>query len=450
MMCVEDEVLEKWRHWDGEGELDKPEVSNDEDSGDEESDNKDVGKKDDVEMLDAVTPPPPERVLSVYQEAAVMINCLKKYPEDRLIMENLEKFNATIEEGNTGEGVSPSQWKIPLSFLRPHYSQILEENGKLQNREDPAAVEAATKRIKSLSDVIDEKLKQDHLPTQWSVSTRDGHLESPATGDKAPTTEDEAPTTGDEAPTTGPTMEYPWPTARMADGSVIIGYRQGGLGIHQVCIESVEDNGRVIRRHKLASRVPGAKEYIKNGKNLAKNQSRWSKNDRPQFQELLWITQAEMHCKDLSKGKKNPPADCCVRFKGEIDILTVTSLGKVLTPNGAREEIEKVCKRDGVVPPWSVEPNRTINAPVQALGNRARGETTAVQGANNQPNQNNERLDRFETKTNERFDKLEANHKILTAELSKNTQSHQRLEDSIKDLTVMMGKMTQLIASKVV
>jgi hypothetical protein len=65
------------------------------------------------------------------------------------------------------------------------------------------------------------------------------------------------------------------------------------------------------------------------------------------------VAKSQIQKKNLAAGRKDPPTDCCVKFhtKG-IQILTVASLSRVLGPTSARAQIEKICKRDQIPPPW--------------------------------------------------------------------------------------------------
>ncbi|KAM7210217.1 hypothetical protein V8F06_014397 [Rhypophila decipiens] len=89
-------------------------------------------------------------------------------------------------------------------------------------------------------------------------------------------------------------------------------------------------------------------------KNLAEGRSDWSFKNREDFGELLFVTTTSR--KSIYGNSRNPGADCCVRFltKG-IQMLSVSSFEKVLGPKDAREEIMKVCERDGICAPWAVE-----------------------------------------------------------------------------------------------
>ncbi|RSL81532.1 hypothetical protein CEP52_017173 [Fusarium oligoseptatum] len=156
------------------------------------------------------------------------------------------------------------------------------------------------------------------------------------------------------------TIEYPWTTTRAADGSLIVGVRKQGAVGTQVCIETQEDDGRVIRRLESASDV-GLLEVdrykkMDGFKNLAEGQSQWSHKDRYDFDQLLWVTKSQTKCKNTAANKKDPNADCCVKFHSKgIQVMNVASLCKVLGPSSARAKIEEVCLRDGFQPPWKAD-----------------------------------------------------------------------------------------------
>ncbi|KAM0341183.1 hypothetical protein ACHAPU_010113 [Fusarium lateritium] len=147
-------------------------------------------------------------------------------------------------------------------------------------------------------------------------------------------------------------IDYPWTTARAADGSLIVGVRNQGAFGTQVCIETQENDGRVIRRLESASNVILLEvgRYWKTGgfKNLAEGQSQWS-------------------------HKYHLNADCCVKFHGKgIQILTITSLSKVLGLSSAIAEIKRVCEKDGICPPseagWVIyyyDPSKVEKDPVR-------------------------------------------------------------------------------------
>ncbi|KAF5697235.1 hypothetical protein FMUND_15486 [Fusarium mundagurra] len=152
-------------------------------------------------------------------------------------------------------------------------------------------------------------------------------------------------------------IEYPWPTAKAADGSLILGVRQLGRFGTQVCVETREETGHMVRRLESASDVGllDVSRYLKitGFKNLAEGQSQWSYKDRSDFDELLWITKSQIKCKNTAANKKDPSAYCCTRFRSKgIQILSKSSLVKVLGSASALAEIEKVCNRDNIAPPW--------------------------------------------------------------------------------------------------
>ncbi|KAF4465066.1 domain-containing [Fusarium albosuccineum] len=173
------------------------------------------------------------------------------------------------------------------------------------------------------------------------------------------------------------TIEYPWTTSQAADGSLIVGVRKQGAFGTQVCIETQEDDGRVIRRLESASDVgllEVSRYWKMDGfKNLAGGQSQWSHKQRDDFDQLLWVTKSQTKRKNTAANKKDPNADCCVKFhQNGIQMLTTTSLSKVLGRSSATAEIRRVCERDGILPPseagWVSEyydPSRVEKDPVR-------------------------------------------------------------------------------------
>ncbi|KAK7403829.1 hypothetical protein QQX98_010400 [Neonectria punicea] len=142
-------------------------------------------------------------------------------------------------------------------------------------------------------------------------------------------------------------IEYPWTTAQAADGSLIVGVRKQGAFRTQVYIETQEDDGRVIRRLESASDVgllEVSRYWKMDGfKNLAEGQSQWSHKQRDDFDQLLWVTKSQTKRKNTAANKKDPNADCCVKFhQNGIQMLTTTSLSKVLGRSSATAEIRRV------------------------------------------------------------------------------------------------------------
>lgn len=148
-------------------------------------------------------------------------------------------------------------------------------------------------------------------------------------------------------------LKYPWVTKAVGD-SLVVGIRRQGRG-YQACIERMEGN-RLVRRLEPASDIGllEVKQYIMGEhKNLAENQCQWSHKDRDDFKCLHWVTKAQGKLKNTAAGGRDPPADCCVEFTSKgLQILTVSSLCKVLGPISGRAQITEVCKKDDIDPPW--------------------------------------------------------------------------------------------------
>ncbi|GKT83955.1 DnaJ domain-containing protein [Colletotrichum tofieldiae] len=311
--------------------------------------------EEDTIMVEDAIPVPPAYVTDIYDKATPTLYRLGQNPTDPIALKLLQDLNAKISESNAAEKktlgtdgaeISLDRWCIPLSFFGPHYNQVLEYYNILVNDRTNQPARNAIAKEKEL---IDSLIKRNHFPQDWTVETADEYLRIK---DKATATAEALKRAADEA-----TIKYPWTTAEAADGSLIIGVRKQGRFGTQVCIETQEKDGRIIRRLESASEV-GLLEVQKYWEmdgfnNLAEGQSQWSYKDRNDFEELLWVTKSQTKRKNIAANNKDPNADCCVKFHDKgIQILTVTSFNKVLGPSSARAEIEKVCRRDDISPPW--------------------------------------------------------------------------------------------------
>ena len=122
-------------------------------------------------------------------------------------------------------------------------------------------------------------------------------------------------------------IAYPWVTGRARDGSTIVGYRRQGPFGFQAHLDDGSTNHLVSA---YEAGFPEVEDYIKQigAKNLAENQSSWSIRDRIDFVEILAVA-------DGTNG-----TDCVCKFATRgIDVLTGTSLAKVLGLNKAKSKI---------------------------------------------------------------------------------------------------------------
>ena len=340
-------------------------------------------------------PIPPTRVKDAYREATPLLYKLGQNPEDEAVLKQLDEINNRIKEGNRSqnaetenesERVSDSQWLIPATFFGPHYEIVLEGYRILHDHPEDQAVK---RRISIEKELIDALIRKHHFPAEWTVTSADDYLkERHSEAAVADAVAAELPKLE------GVHVEYPWPTARAADGGLIIGVRRHGQWGTQVCIERVEEGGQIIRRLEAASEV-GLLEVEKykataGHKILSDGQSTWSNKDRSDFEELLWVTKSQTQRNNQAAGRKDPAADCCVKFrKRGINILTATSLGRVLGTASANAQIDNICKRDGILPPWQAghvssfeDPAKVEKDPVRrrALKDSRANKTAASEG----------------------------------------------------------------------
>ncbi len=341
-MGVDRPYIDAVKQWDGAEDL----LASGESDVEEDDEGYSRMEEDEVTI-------PPAPVKEIYEEATPFLHQLKEDPDNASSLSELERLNATIQNGIKFENakavdesqlIPESQWLIPVGFFRPHYSQVVASYAiLLQNPTNGTA----RKHVSEEKRLIDKCIQRNHFPAAWAVLSADDYLKA----------NKEPPVPASPAPDVkSKRISYPWPTADTADGSLIVGIRRQGRWGTQACVERVE-GGRIVRRLESASEVGllEVEKYkdAKGHKNLAEGQSQWSSKDRGDFDEVLWVTKSQTQRKNLAANKKDPSADCCVRFnKKGIQILTLSSLNKVLGAVSARGQIEKVCHRDGIPPPW--------------------------------------------------------------------------------------------------
>ncbi|KAK1656996.1 hypothetical protein BDP55DRAFT_596735 [Colletotrichum godetiae] len=320
-------------------------------------------------------PVPPQAVRDIFDKATPSLHRLRGNPDDPVARKEIHNFNMLISDFNAAEkeasgaddsDISPDRWCISLQFFGTHFN-LVRDNYKIllndRSNQEARDVIAAEKKV------IDDFIERNHFPRDWRVLHAGVYLQVQDNGAEVAKAKRLAESQA--------VIQYLWPTAQAADGSLIIGVRKQGQFGHQVCVEMREEDGRVIRRLQSASEA-GLLEVeryrqIDGYKNLAEGQSQWSCDDRNDFEELLWVTESHIKRKNTAARKKNPTADCCVKFRTKgIQILTVSSFSMVLGRSSARAEIEKICRRDNIAPPWDAgyiseyyDPSRLEKDPVR-------------------------------------------------------------------------------------
>ncbi|KAE9566113.1 hypothetical protein CGMCC3_g17713 [Colletotrichum fructicola] len=349
-------------------------------------------------------PNPPDNIKKIYHQATAALHQLGRDPDHQAALKHIHDCNQLISDFNSAMNttlaadeakISEDCWCIPLSFFSTHYN-IVYKNQKILDgdRSNKSAREVIAKE-KAL---IDMEIKQNHFPGDWAVVTADEYLQ----GRDKESAFAAGPAEAEKSAGVQAVIDYPWTTAKAADGSLIIGTRKQGRFGFRVCVETREEDGGVIRRLQSASEtgLSEVEKYRKmtGAKDLAEGQSEWSCDDRDDFKQLLWVTKSHTKCKNTAAGKKNPSADCCVKFGSKgIQILTVSSLSKVLGSSSARAKIEDVCSRDNISPPWKAgniseyhDPSRLEKDPVRR---RHLQETQAASATDKHPDQRKQGMD---------------------------------------------------------
>ena len=331
--------------WDGEGGLLGEVDMQDDDSENDNDDDSDNDKDDDDNSRprEDPKPTPPGQINAIYEEATPAV--LQWMHQDTL--QQAQHAEALITEYNKkiiaetakfmsvhmeNEDVNSDTWTIQLSLFKQHLN-ILHDS--IKQLEENSRNKEARKNGSIALNLIHEVVEAHHYPAAWHLKEFEAKFSA--------------------------SIEYPWATLDIEgheyERTTIIGVRKHGWG-RQVCVERLDKEGRCIRTLEAASRFGLMEvdqyERIDNHKVLSADQDKWSHRDRDDFEELLWVTKSQGLLKNTAAGRRDPPADCCVRFKGRgLKMLTVSSLSKVLGKASAKTQIKSVCKDDGILPPWS-------------------------------------------------------------------------------------------------
>ncbi|KAE9566320.1 hypothetical protein CGMCC3_g17522 [Colletotrichum fructicola] len=354
--------IEEVVQWDGKEEL--------------PDDDKDGG---DIPMEDVV-PNPPEFITKIYNEATASLHDLRRDGSRQAAQEYLNNRNQLIKDFNVAEktalgvggtDISEDRWCIPLEFFTTHYSIVYKNQRILEGDRSNQSARDAIAKTKTL---IDIKIEKNHFPGEWTVMTADEYLqefdEYLKVVDKTSALA-AAPAEAEKSAGVQAVIDYPWTTTKAADGSLIIGTRKQGRFGTRVCVETRENDGRIIRRLQSASEtgLSEVEKYRKmtGAKDLAEGQSQWSCDDRDDFKELLWVTKSH------------------------------TNLSKVVGSSSARAMIEDVCSRDNISPPWKAgniseyhDPSRLEKDPVRR---RHLQETQAASATDKHPDQRKQGMD---------------------------------------------------------
>ncbi|KDN68706.1 hypothetical protein CSUB01_11678 [Colletotrichum sublineola] len=414
----------------------------------------DLALLDDEDKMDttgAPDPVPSALVIDIYNKATPALYRLGADSTDPMALKLLQDLNAEISNFNAAEKeilgpdgaeISLERWKIPVGFFAPHYN-IVQEKYKIL--EDDRTNEEARKDIAAEKELIDSLIERDHFPQSWTVLAADEYLQRK---DK------ETATAGAVSPPADlDTIPYWWTTDK-DESSIIIGVRKQGTG-HRVLIGRPE-NGRTIYRLEAASEVGLGRvdQYTKKKgfKELAKGQSEWSYKDRDDFEGLLWVTRSQTKRKNTAAGKKDASADCCVKFKQKgIQILTLSSLRRVLGHGDANNKIEEVCERDGFPPPWKAgnisEFHDKSVLEKDPAKRRALADAQAAPSARNRLNQPEQSLGEAIKKENleQLDDRLGRLENAMSEMKAKTTNLEQSMEELGKMFMAFMEKVTPIL-----
>jgi len=394
-------------------------------------------------LVDNETPVPPAHILQLFDEATPAIMALQMNVHDKEALRFIKlEISKKITEKNKEMGFQETGWHIDEAPLITNFTWAQKHFEDLAKDPDNSEPKEALQGIKT---VLDKLVKTRHYPESWSIpenfleiaktaaKTRaqaetDARAEVEAARKRA---EAEAARKRPEAENLGKgsnaesadvvntgkavRIKYPWQTMKTQHGELIIGLRRRGIIGHQVCVEAEESDGRIIRKLASGSEVgllDVAKYKNMDGhKDLAEGQSKWSFEDREDFEELLFVTATKR--KSIYGNNRDPGADCCVRFSTKgIHMLTVSSFCKVLGAKSAKREIEEVCDRDGILPPWKEEMITEDNDP--KAGKRRQKPSWLPSGKADEDKEMKRKVDSLEGQLSDMTKKMDILTELLT------------------------------------
>ncbi|KAM3477669.1 hypothetical protein MY8738_006320 [Beauveria namnaoensis] len=346
---ISGDYIEKLEAWDGAANFE-----NEDEHSDSGSDSDEGGHRPE-DTID----PPPDKVMETLLQATQYMQRLFEDPDWDGAEAALEAVNRQIQtqKGDEDRNMTDDgrhardDWYLKYSYWHGAYEE-------LRRCRDPSKFgiepEAAVERGKSQRQLIRRYVKTRQLPSGWAKFP-------PTMMNKKPEQSTEKPQESTKPPSGE--LVYPWKTQKFEYGTAL-GFVRCGFG-YRVCVE-IKENGKIIR-----SLMAGADtgidlkecEYKKSLYKISEKQSEWTYLDRGDFKEILWVTKARGKRKHAAGRQPDPAAYCCVRFeskktfndgktKSGLQLLTMTSLKKVKGKTIAEGLVEKVCARDGIVPPW--------------------------------------------------------------------------------------------------
>ena len=303
----------------------------------------------------------PGRVHYAYKEATAALEGLRADPTNEQIELQIESFNDLIRSNNSVDGLDDkNMWTIPISSFKLYYTLAL---GNYRILDDDPQEQSAVNGITRTKGLIDAKIEKSHFPKEWTIKSAEEYLGTRAAavrvGD-ANASAGAGAQSGDsegKSSTSEPRarrVDCPWPTGWARDEAAIVDMQRRDND-QQVCLEVTEPDDRVVCKLKPGSEVgfssvtPSGGE--KGWENPADDQSLWTSKNRDDFEEFVTVAER----RSLYGNTRDPNADCCVRFRSRgIQMLTVSSFRKVLGKKDADAQIEEICSRDGILPPWRI------------------------------------------------------------------------------------------------
>ncbi|RSL52056.1 hypothetical protein CEP51_015116 [Fusarium floridanum] len=352
-MGLDDLDIDEVMYWDGEEQFDASEP--------------------DTAMDEDAIPIPPQRVTNVYGEATPLLYRLGQDPSDPVLLGQLYRLNAKITTANRAENIEENQWTIPgAAFFGPHYNEAGQRYEMLRN--DPANEKVKSEIMKEKT-LIDSFIERNHFPKQWTILTPDEYLkrDSDATRsgikDKAQAAAKASAAAVDAHALAKTYLQSITETKDKLEGlddatvarveeaeQAIIAEVANALAAREMAKASAE-------KASLASTIQEATEALEAAEAAYTTAAEATKAANLAMDEALSLVDAAESAANSSQNSIEYPWTTTLAADGSLivgvrkhgatgtQILTTTSLSKVLGRSSAAAEIRRVCERDGIQPP---------------------------------------------------------------------------------------------------
>ncbi|KAF3768234.1 hypothetical protein M406DRAFT_75500 [Cryphonectria parasitica EP155] len=414
-MGLDDLNINEIMYWDGEEQFDA--------SG------------PDTAMNENVILIPSQRMTNVYSEATPLFYRLGQDFSDPVLLEQLYRLNAKIMIANRAENIEENQWTIPgAAFFGSHYNEAGQRYEMLRN--DPA-------NEKRDSDATRSGIKNKaQAAAKASAAAVDAHALAKTYLQSITETKDKLEGLDDTT------------VARVEEAEqAIIAEVANALAAMEIAKASAE-------KASLASSMQDATEALEAAEAAYTTAAEATKAANLAMDEALSLVDAAESAANSSQSSIEYPWTTTLAADGSLiigvrkqgatgtQILTTTSLSKVLGRSSAAAEIMRVCERDGIQPPSEAgwvshyyDPSKVEKDPVRR---RALRDSQAITPSDNHLGRQRQSPGAFSEAESRMVQQLQDKVENLENQMKDRVEN---LENQMKDMKDMTIKMDQNMAA---